>query len=169
MVFKDKDEKRAYMKTYMKNLRAKKVSIVQPIQITMNQPVFEAQEVTLAVPEESAQSGDLKDQIIANLLEQIENLKQENKRLRDGNAEHIPDARVVSQRTQTKSLAVLTPEPKYTVLSDYLNVQVLDSWNLNEFMSNLAIEDTDLFPILKASLKNCQREETNFNERLVWY
>ena len=64
------------MKTYMKQLRAKKVSIVQPFQITMNQPVFEAQEVTLAVP--SAQSGDLKDQIIANLLEQTEILKQEN-------------------------------------------------------------------------------------------
>ena len=158
MVHKDEEAKRAYMKTYMKNLRAKKVSIVQPIQITMNQPVFEAQEVPVAVSEASAQSGDLKDQIIANLLEQIENLKQENKRLR-GDAESIFETRIVSQKTQTTSLAVVetvavvTPEPRYTLLSEYLNVEILDSWNLNEFMTNMTIEDTDMFPIFKASMK----------------
>jgi hypothetical protein len=156
----NKEEKRAYMKIYMKNKRANKVSIVeQPIQITMNQPIFEAQEVQevpLSIPVvqgSSDQSGDLKDQIIANLLQQIEVLKEENKRLR---GEHISEAQVVrhvKQKSQVETIELIIPEPKHTVLSDYLNVQFPDSLNIDEFKKQIetAIEDTDLFPIMKAS------------------
>lgn len=146
MVHKDPDEKREYDRKYKKEMRAAAKRAVPAVQIVINQQ-------KIHVPS-AAQSGeDIKDQMLEFLMKENRELKLEIKRLRGNNAEPIYAEPQTMPLALIDTVAVITPETKYAILSEYLNVNSSDSWNLIEFMTNMTIEESDLFPIFKASMK----------------
>ena len=153
MVHKDEDIRREYDRNKKREKRAAaKLSkpAVPAVQITINQPEIHLPSATLS-------GEDIKDQMIEFLMKENRELKQEIKRLRGNDAEpiyaEVPRIQTATPLAVVETVAVVNYEPRYTVLSEYLNVEILDSWNLKEFMTNMTIEDTDLIPILKASMK----------------
>ena len=143
MGFKDKERQKEYVRNYMKRKRENERNTSIEVSVVL-QPVVQQAESIFApiVQDVPAPTGDLKDQIIANLLQQVETLKAENLMLRNGYGINMATP-MASQQQTFQTVTVSRTKPKS--LEVYASEKFADALNckyvLTQLPANVSEED----------------------------